>query len=378
MRKRKILKEAVVLLITTVMILTTVSVTANTNDAKKVMKSYENLELKIPGLSNSQTITKGVFSDDFDFYEDFVLDFPPWTQFDGDGSATYGFLEHEFPNSGYTGSYIIFNPSQCTPPVNDTAHSGEKYAACFNAVLPATNDDWLFTPQLLQEESGNVTFWAKRGTSLYEPDLFEVGVSTTDTNPSNFTIISAVEEPAIEWTEYIYNLDTYIGENIYIGIHCISYDAFWLGIDDFSVTGVSYTLDPDLLCEGDLHFGNVSAGATLEGNFTVKNIGGGLLDWIITHEPSWGEWMFDPEQGDDLEPGPGVTVQVTVVAPEEINDYAGTIVIENKENPDDFCIIDVSMTTPRNKAIQNPFLNFLQSYPNLFSLLQMLLQRLGL
>ena len=33
---------------------------------------------------------------------------------------------------------------------------------------------------------------------------------------------------------------------------------------------------------------------------------------------------------------------------------------------------------PRNKAINSPILNFLQSHPNMFPLLQMLLQRLGL
>jgi hypothetical protein len=361
-----------------VVILTAISVTANTNDVEKMMGSYENLDLKIIGPRNIQMTNRGVFSDDFESYDDFVLDFPPWTQFDGDGAATYGFEDHNFTNNYYEGSFIIFNPSQCDPPLDDPPHSGEKYAACFNAVLPDENDDWLFTPQLLLEESGDISFWAKRGTSQYEPDLFEVGVSTTDTDPTNFTLISGVETPEVNWTEYSYNLDNYVGENIYIGIHCISYDAFWLGIDDFSVTGVNYSLDPDLQCEGDLHFGNVSAGGTFEGSFTVKNIGGGLLDWHITHEPSWGSWTFDPEQGDDLEPGPGVTLQVTVVAPTQKDDYTGTIIIENKDNPEDSCTIAVSMTTPRNKAINTPFLNFLQNHPNLFPMLQLLLQLLGL
>jgi len=133
-----------------------------------------------------------------------------------------------------------------------------------------------------------------------------------------------------------------------------------------------------LLCEGDLHFGNVTAGATLESSFTVENAGGGLLGWQITAEPSWGTWSFNPEQGDDLEQGSPVTVQVTVIAPEEKNDYAGVIIVENKDNPGDFCTIDVSMTTPRNKAINTPFLDFLENYLNLFPILQRLLLRLGL
>jgi hypothetical protein len=36
------------------------------------------------------------------------------------------------------------------------------------------------------------------------------------------------------------------------------------------------------------------------------------------------------------------------------------------------------MNVPRNKAINTPFLNFLQNHPNMFPMMQMLLQRLGL
>ena len=62
--------------------------------------------------SDDEPIPEDPFEDDFESYEDFVLDFPPWTQFDGDGAATYGFEENEFPNEYYEGSYIIFNPSE--------------------------------------------------------------------------------------------------------------------------------------------------------------------------------------------------------------------------------------------------------------------------
>ena len=38
----------------------------------------------------------------------------------------------------------------------------------------------------------------------------------------------------------------------------------------------------------------------------------------------------------------------------------------------------LSVTMPRTRAITSPFLNFLQQHPNLFPILQILLQRLGL
>lgn len=146
--------------------------------------------------------------------------------------------------------------------------------------------------------------------------------------------------------------------------------------DDLSLEG-EVGEDPDLFCEGDLVFGNVSAGATLEGSFTVENIGGSetLLDWEIVEKPSWGTWTFTPESGDDLTPEAGkVTVEVEVIAPDEEDDYTGTIKLENKENPDDTCLIDVSMTTPVSQP--SLFLQFLERLIQRFPVLDLILSHL--
>ncbi|UCF12385.1 MAG: hypothetical protein JSW06_10165 [Thermoplasmatales archaeon] len=145
--------------------------------------------------------------------------------------------------------------------------------------------------------------------------------------------------------------------------------------DDFVLEGIVGE-DPDLYCEGELHFGNVPGGATLEDSFTVQNIGGpdSLLDWEVVKEPSWGTWTFDPESGNDLPPGSPVTVQVTVVAPKQKDEYAGTIKIENKENPDDNCIIDVSMTTPRSQPYL--YLQFFERLIQRFPVLELIFSHL--
>ena len=181
-----------------------------------------------------------LFEDDFESYEDFTLDFPPWTQFDGDEEPTWGFENYAFPNEGYIGSYIIFVPDMTEPPLNDTAHSGRKYAACFDAVpIDPVNDDWLITPELTsgdydfyvtirtvsrdsfwlgiddfavnEVEPGTIeiSFWAKTGSGLYEPDRFQVGVSTKTNAPSDFVIItpSPYVEPPTTWTEYVYTVE---------------------------------------------------------------------------------------------------------------------------------------------------------------------------
>ena len=153
----------------------------------------------------------------------------------------------------------------------------------------------------------------------------------------------------------------------------VSSEVYW---DDFILEG-EVGEDPDLDCDGALSWVNVSTGEELTGSFTVENVGGGLLDWEIVDEPSWGTWSFDPDSGDDLAPGAPVTVVVTVIAPDDKNEeFSGIIKIENKENSDDYCTIDVSLTTPRNKAsnFNFPLLNWLfERFPNAFPALRYIL-----
>jgi hypothetical protein len=146
--------------------------------------------------------------------------------------------------------------------------------------------------------------------------------------------------------------------------------------DDLSLEG-EIGSNPDLDCDGALSWVNVSTGATLTDTIIVENIAGGLLDWEIVDEPSWGTWTFDPASGDDLAPGTPQTIDVTVIAPEDKNEeFKGTIKIENKEDPADFCFIDVSLSTPRSKPLNilQQLLNFLEQHPKLFPILRALLE----
>jgi hypothetical protein len=112
------------------------------------------------------------------------------------------------------------------------------------------------------------------------------------------------------------------------------------------------TPEPDLDCDGELTWTDVEPGSTVEGSFTVSNIGDedSLLDWEISDEPDWGTWTFTPSSGTDLAEGDSVTVEVEVVAPdEEEKTFTGEVTIVNSEDSSDTCTIPVSLTTPRNK-----------------------------
>lgn len=350
--RKKVLKEAVVLLIAVAMFLSAVTVTANTKITKQTISTVEKSV-----LMNRDVL----FEDNFESYADFVIDFPPWTNIDVDGSDTFGSNQHTWPNQWLPQAYIIFNPSATSPPWTDPLiqpHSGAKFAGCFNDNNAGyLSDDWLITPLLGPSNYDEVSFWAKSFTNMYNLERFEVGISTTNTDPASFTIISAapyVVPPYETWTQYNYNLDNYDNQAIYIGIHMMSADSWLFMVDDFSVTGTTHVPEPAICCEGTLHWENVSAGGTVTGTFRVCNCGepGSLLNWEVDTWPTWGTWTFTPNSGTGLAEGDCVTITVQVVAPpDEETEFTGKIKMINSDDPTDFCEIDVYLKTPIPKSL---------------------------
>jgi hypothetical protein len=234
---------------------------------------------------------------------------------------------------------------------------------------PHANPDWSNALEF-NSDTGNLKSW--EGETL--PLIFDtwVAIRIEFDLEEDWQEIYYDDELLIEksWTEGVepggaLNLaavDLFAGDNPSTSVY----------YDDLSLGGAP-SADPDLDCDGYLLWENVSKGSEQTGTFTVENIGGGasLLDWDIVKKPSWGEWTFNPNGGDDLEPGNPVTVQVTVVAPDEKNEnFAGQIKLQNADNPDDTCTIDVKLSTPHCKSnyYMVVFQRFLQQLENIFPL----------
>ena len=71
----------------------------------------------------------------------------------------------------------------------------------------------------------------------------------------------------------------------------------WDQTAKFCIKGLANPWVPTLAnldYKGDLNWEKVKGGSTVEGSFTVKNIGEPLscLDWEITEYPNWGSWDF--------------------------------------------------------------------------------------
>lgn len=205
---------------------------------------------------NELGIAASTFKDDFEDYQNFALQFDPWTLIDADQSETYGISGTYWPNVNEPMAYMVFNPSATTPPMQDAApHSGSKFAACI-ASSNGANDDWLISPPV--KGGGELRFWARSYVDVVGLERFEVLVSTTGTNPADFSVISGpgwLEAPAA-WTEYVYSLAPYRAQQIYVAIRCVSYDAVMFLVDDFSVSGVSSASDELVPPSGTALLGN--------------------------------------------------------------------------------------------------------------------------
>ena len=177
-----------------------------------------------------------VFEDDFESYPDFATTFAPWSLLDQDNSDTYGFSGIDFPGSGSRMAYIIFNPTATVPPIDGLdAHSGNKMAASFAAVN-GTNNDFLITPRVHLGSNSKLRFYAKSHTAQHGLERFRVGITMLPVITPQFQWLDAnyIEAP-VNWTEYIYDLNNYNSQNVYLAIRCVSDDAFVFYIDDVSV-----------------------------------------------------------------------------------------------------------------------------------------------
>lgn len=206
-------------------------------------------------LTNAQTT---LLDENFDSYTDFAISgFGSWLTLDLDGLPTYtgGTETPEWNNAGDPQAFIIFNPTTAGV-TNATSgdevrnfdpHSGQKYAASWSAVPaqggPSANNDWLISPAItLGASSNTLSFWVKSLSNTYGLDKYKVGIyvgSGTPNAASNFVTISgplSLSAPYPDWQQKTYNLDTYAGQTIRIGIQCVSSDVYMLMVDDVKVT----------------------------------------------------------------------------------------------------------------------------------------------
>ena len=208
-----------------------------------VMKTgiFSVFTLLITAFNFSQTVSSQTGSNlmDFDSLSDFSLTFNPWTVNDVGGGNTYGISNASFLHSGEPMAFICFNPSATAPPLTTMVpHSGKKLGACFSSVPNHNpNNKWLISPNVQIKPSEKIGFWVETYNKDYGLEQYNVGVSTAGNNPADFTIISGSPPQTAPdvWTYREYDLASYAGQNVYIGIQCVSDNQFIFMIDDIRI-----------------------------------------------------------------------------------------------------------------------------------------------
>jgi PKD repeat protein len=259
-------------------------------------------------LQQSETFTTVLESinEGYESFTDFSLDFSPWTTIDVDGSDTYGIENVTFLHNYEPMSFIVFNPASTTPSMAGDAglqpHGGSKFAACFASVTPP-NNDWIITPQIQLGANGQLKFWVKSYTAQYGLERYKVGVSTTTPTPASFTIISGptyLEAPAAAWQQKEFDLSAYAGMDIYIGIQCVSNDAFIFMLDDVEVTSeavsgstltgkVTDAVNGQPIPNALVSVAGLSDYTDANGDYTITNIPAGVLNANFTATPTSGD-----------------------------------------------------------------------------------------
>jgi len=107
--------------------------------------------------------------------------------------------------------------------------------------------DWLITPQISVSAGDSLSFWLRTLDYGYPPDSLCVRVSTTDTALASFTnrilyLADGINYPdSAQWRRYAVSLNSFAGQNIYIGFKHQDRCGDGLYLDDVHTGGTGTT-----------------------------------------------------------------------------------------------------------------------------------------
>ena len=125
---------------------------------------------------------------------------------------------------------------------------------------------------MVQEGISNQISFDARNLDLSYPEQFDVLLSTTGTNPSDFTntLASNVVPPAANQT-YTYNISAYVGQNVYIAIHNTTTNQYVMYVDNFIIDGLQAVI-PDDNFEAYLEANGMGDGIPNNDSVSIANI----------------------------------------------------------------------------------------------------------
>ena len=151
--------------------------------------------------------------------------------------------------------------------------------------------------------------------------------------------------------------------NKYVNNGKVHLNAWTENEDDTILYEVGYAIkkpQPIIWCTNEIEFSERIVDSEVTSSFSVKNKGNPTseLDWEVESWPDWGtHWSFTPKTGYDLTPEDGeATVDLRFYAPKESGRYSGEIIVVNKEYPDEYKEIELSISVKKCRSYENTFL----------------------
>ncbi len=210
--------------------------------------------------------------------------FGDWSLYDGNGIHVYGFQNTTFENVSEVQAWQVANPSKISASFAETypAHSGDQFLWSFcpadqdengNDIMPAA-DHWLISPELAGAAQ-TISFYARAITGQYGAETFEVLASSTDKNPSSFTIVgSAYSTEETEWTAFSAELPA---GTKYFAIRHTAKDIFGLLVDD-----VTYSVGSVAPASFNIYVDAAAAGTATETTAELKDLAYGNHVFAVT------------------------------------------------------------------------------------------------
>ena len=229
-----------------------------------------------------------IWRENFECYEPFIFEnIGDWIIYDIDGLATYSSAAMDFPSETYSGAGFIYNQAIATA-TNDPSTSPQEpswwetyegnQGLYFISGVPSAsvtqNNDWMISPEisLVNIESPTLRFMAKTLKDDWGLERFKVGIGNS-TNYNEFSVISEgtyLEAPT-DWTLYEFDLSTYEGQNIRVGINYVSDDKFVLQMDEFVVEG-TLGLSDNEISDFEYYFNRFNNSLSISSGEILRNI----------------------------------------------------------------------------------------------------------
>lgn len=150
-------------------------------------------------------------------------------------------------------------------PGKDEINSLAAYSCSLRQYDKVATDNWLITPQLTINSDDLWLTWDAHSVHHELPESYSVLISTSGTEPEDFSLLFEVEGEKYQWAHHIVSLAAYKGENIFIAFQHHSTNKYLLALDNVFVGEMSEHLFT--VSDSTLHSSGDTGTASVHGTF---------------------------------------------------------------------------------------------------------------